>query len=92
VRDFVRMAFKAAGIDLEFRSSAENETALDTASGKTVLRINPKFYRPAEVELLIGDPAHALAKLGWAPQTTLEQLCQMMVQADLRRNQSGFSF
>ena len=92
VRDFVRMAFKAAGIDLEFRSSAENETALDTASGKTVLRINPKFYRPAEVELLIGDPTHALNKLGWAPQTTLEQLCQMMVQADLRRNQSGFSF
>jgi len=56
------------------------------------MRINPKFYRPAEVELLIGDPAHAKTKLGWEPKTTLEQLCQMMVEADLKRNQSGFSF
>jgi GDPmannose 4,6-dehydratase len=54
--------------------------------------VNPKFYRPAEVELLIGDPAKAEAKLGWAPHTTLEQLCQMMVEADLRRNAEGFSF
>ena len=52
----------------------------------------PKFYRPAEVELLIGDPAKAKAKLGWQPTTTLEQLCQMMIEADLRRNQNGFSF
>jgi len=56
------------------------------------MRINSKFYRPAEVELLIGNPAKAKAKLGWAPETTLEQLCQMMVEADLRRNQTGSSF
>ena len=56
------------------------------------MRINPKFYRPAEVELLIGDPGKAKAKLGWEPKTTLEQLCQMMVEADLQRNQAGFSF
>jgi GDPmannose 4,6-dehydratase len=92
VRDFVRMAFKGAGIELYFKGSAEQETAVDTATGKTVMRINPKFYRPAEVELLIGDPAKAKAKLGWEPKTTLEQLCQMMVEADLKRNQSGFSF
>jgi GDPmannose 4,6-dehydratase len=92
VRDFVRMAFKGAGIEVDFKGSAEQETAVDTATGKTVMRINPKFYRPAEVELLIGDPAKAKAKLGWAPETTLEQLCQMMVEADLRRNQAGFSF
>ena len=92
VRDFVRMAFKGAGIDVEFKGQAEGETAVDAAIGKTVMRVNPKFYRPAEVELLIGDPAKAKAKLGWAPQTTLEQLCQMMVEADLRRNQAGFSF
>jgi GDPmannose 4,6-dehydratase len=92
VRDFVRMAFKGAGITVDFKGSAENETAVDTASGKTVMRINPRFYRPAEVELLIGNPAKAKAKLGWAPATTLEQLCQMMVDADLRRNQQGFSF
>lgn len=92
VRDFVRMAFKGAGMAVEFKGSEERETAVDVATGKTVMRINPKFYRPAEVELLIGDPAHAKAKLGWEPRTTLEQLCQMMVEADLRRNQQGFSF
>ena len=92
VRDFVRMAFKGAGIDVEFKGQAEAETAVCTATGKTLMRVNPKFYRPAEVDLLIGDPAKAKAKLGWAPTTTLEQLCQMMVEADLRRNQAGFSF
>ncbi|RSZ43861.1 MULTISPECIES: GDP-mannose 4,6-dehydratase [unclassified Variovorax] len=92
VRDFVTLAFKGAGIDVEFKGAAESEIAVDTASGKTVMRVNPKFYRPAEVELLIGDPAKAKAKLGWAPTTTLEQLCQMMVEADLRRNAQGFSF
>lgn len=92
VRDFVRMAFKGAGITVDFRGSAEGETAVDTATGKTLMRVNPKFYRPAEVELLIGDPARAKEKLGWEPHTTLEQLCQMMVEADLRRNEAGFSF
>ncbi|MGF6210329.1 GDP-mannose 4,6-dehydratase [Comamonas sp. 4034] len=92
VRDFVRMAFKGAGITVDFRGSAEGETAVDTATGKTLMRVNPKFYRPAEVELLIGDPARAKDKLGWEPHTTLEQLCQMMVEADLRRNEAGFSF
>ena len=56
------------------------------------MRINPKFYRPSKVELLIGDPAKVNTKLGWEPKTTIEQLCQMMVEADLRRNQAGFSF
>ena len=92
VRDFVRMAFKGAGIAVDFKGSEESETAIDSSTGKTVMRINPKFYRPAEVELLIGNPAKAKAVLGWEPATTLEQLCQMMVEADLRRNKSGFSF
>jgi GDPmannose 4,6-dehydratase len=92
VRDFVRMAFRGAGISVDFKGNAESETAIDTATGKTVMRINPKFYRPAEVELLIGNPAKAKAKLGWEPHTSLEQLCQMMVDADLRRNEAGFSF
>jgi GDPmannose 4,6-dehydratase len=92
VRDFVRMAFKGAGIIVDFSGCAEKEIAVDTSTGKTLMRINPKFYRPAEVELLIGDPTKARAKLGWQPNTTLEQLCQMMVSADLRRNQTGFSF
>ncbi|BEP33736.1 GDP-mannose 4,6-dehydratase [Variovorax sp. V59] len=92
VRDFVSMAFKGAGIAVDFKGSGEGESAVDTATGKTVMRINPKFYRPAEVELLIGNPAKAKAKLGWEPKTTLEELCQMMVEADLRRNRQGFSF
>ncbi len=92
VRDFVSMAFKGAGIAVEFKGSEENESAVDTATGKTVMRVNPKFYRPAEVDLLIGNPAKAKQKLGWEPQTTLEQLCQMMVDADLSRNEKGFSF
>ncbi|HMB55640.1 MAG TPA: GDP-mannose 4,6-dehydratase, partial [Arenimonas sp.] len=60
--------------------------------GRTLVRINPKFYRPAEVELLIDNPAKATAKLGWKPTTTLEQLCKMMVDADIARNERGFSF
>ena len=92
VREFVRMSFKGAGIDVAFQGEGEQETAIDQATGKTVMRINPAFYRPAEVDLLIGDPTHALNKLGWAPQTDLETLCQMMVEADLRRNRAGFSF
>ena len=62
VRDFVRMAFKGAGMVLEFRGIADNETAIDTATGKMVMRVNPKFYRPAEVELLIGDPAKEIGR------------------------------
>jgi GDPmannose 4,6-dehydratase len=92
VRDFVRMAFKGAGVTVDFKGTAENEIAIDTATGKTVMRVNPKFYRPTEVELLIGNPAKAKAILGWEAKTTLEQLCQMMVDADLRRIQQGFSF
>jgi len=92
VRDFLTMAFKGAGIEVDYRGQAEEEHAIDTATGKTVMRINPHFYRPAEVELLIGDPARAKDKLGWEPKTTLEELCAMMVEADLRRNNIGFSF
>jgi GDPmannose 4,6-dehydratase len=92
VRDFVSMAAKAAGFDLEWKGSAEDEVAIDRQSGKTLVRVNPKFYRPAEVELLIGNPLKAKNDLGWEPKTTLEQLCQMMVEADIRRNKNGFSF
>lgn len=92
VRDFVKLAFKAADINVEFAGYAEDETAIDTATGKVVMRINPRFYRPAEVDLLVGDPAKAKAKLGWAPTTGLEDLCRLMVDADLRRNEAGFSF
>jgi GDPmannose 4,6-dehydratase len=92
VRDFVRMAFKAVDIELDFRGAGIDEQGIDRKSGKTLLRINPRFYRPAEVDLLIGNPAKAKSKLGWEPRTTLEELCRMMVEADLRRNTRGVSF
>ena len=92
VRDFVTMAFKAVDTELKWRGEGEKEEAVNAANGKLLVRVNPKFYRPAEVDLLIGDPAKAKAKLGWEPKTSLEELCKMMVQADLRRNEAGFSF
>jgi GDPmannose 4,6-dehydratase len=92
VRDFVRMAFKAAGITVEFNGKAEGEMAVDVATGKTVMRVNAEFYRPTEGNLLIGNPAKAKAMLGWEPKTTLEQLCALLVEADLKRNERDFSF
>ena len=92
VRDFVSMAFKAIDVSIVWSGEADNEIGTCKKTGKVLVRVNPKFYRPAEVELLIGDPAKATEKLGWKPKTTLEELCQMMVDADLRRNKAGFSF
>jgi len=90
VRDFVIMACKAAEID--FEGEGEQERGIDTATGKTIVRVNPRFYRPAEVELLIGNPAKAKRELGWEPKATLEELCPMMVEADLIRDAHGVSF
>lgn len=92
VRDFVTMAFKAADIELEFSGKDESEIAKDKATGKVVVKVNPKFYRPAEVDLLIGNPQKAKDELGWEPKCNLEELCSMMVKEDLRRNKIGFSF
>ncbi|WP_095152896.1 GDP-mannose 4,6-dehydratase [Pseudomonas sp. Irchel s3b5] len=92
VRDFVSMAFKAVGITISWAGTAEDEQGTDAATGKVLVTINPKFYRPTEVELLIGNPAKAKEVLGWEPKTSLEELCRMMVEADLRRNEQGFSF
>jgi GDPmannose 4,6-dehydratase len=92
VREFVEMAFKAVGKTLEWQGTAENERGLCTLTGAELVAVNPDFYRPAEVELLIGDPAKARRLLGWEPQVTLEQLCEMMVTADLARVERGVSF
>ena len=92
VRDFATLAFKAAGIGVEWKGGAENEKGVRTDTGKTVVKVNPKFYRPAEVDMLIGDPAHAKEVLGWQARTTLEDLCRVMVEADLRRVARDVSF
>jgi GDPmannose 4,6-dehydratase len=92
VRDFATMAFQAADYRIEWRGSGQQEIGVDAASGKTLVQVSPTFYRPSEVQLLIGDPSKAKAQLDWSASTTLEELCQMMVQADLRRNAIGATF
>ena len=61
-------------------------------TNKKIVAVNPKFYRPAEVELLIGNPIKAKQELNWEPKTTLEELCQMMIEADTRRNIAGTTY
>ena len=92
VRDFVSMAAKAADFHLIWQGSGEQEVGIDSKTGNAIVKINPKFYCPAEVDLLIGNPDKAKQQLGWEPKTTLESLCHMMVEADLRRNQQDRSF
>lgn len=92
VRDFVTMAFKAAGIEIEYQGSDENEIGLDKNTGQVIMRVNSAYYRPAEVELLIGNAEKVKKELGWKAKTSLEELCKLMVEADLRRNMQGNSF
>jgi len=92
VRDFTTLAFKAVGIELEWKGKDESEAGIRTDTGKVVVKVSPKFYRPAEVDMLIGDATHAREVLGWQAKITLEELCRMMVEADLRRVERGVSF
>lgn len=92
VRDFVRLTAKAVGIDLEFKGQGESEVGIDARTGKVLVRVNERFYRPAEVDLLIGNASKAKEKLNWVPKTELEELCALMVAADLRRNEAGASY
>lgn len=91
VREFVRLAFEAIDMPLYWEGKAEQEVGRDT-TGAVRVRVDPAFYRPAEVDLLIGDAGKAAHELGWQPETTLEALCRMMVEADLRRQRAGLSF
>ncbi|MCJ8502472.1 GDP-mannose 4,6-dehydratase [Desulfatitalea alkaliphila] len=92
VREFATMAAKVAGYDLRWEGEGTNETGIDRASGRTLVKINPKFYRQAEVDMLIGNPEKARTELGWEAETTLEELCALMVEADIRRNESGVCY
>jgi GDPmannose 4,6-dehydratase len=85
VRDFVKMAFAAADIDVAFDGQGEDEVAYEVGKGRVLVSVNPEFYRPAEVDLLIGDPSYAKTKLGWESRTDLEELCRSMVHADVMR-------
>ena len=92
VRHFVELAFAQIGVMLEWSGKEENEIGVDPKSGQTRVRINPAFYRPAEVDLLIGNPGKAERDLGWKPVVKLEELARLMVEADMRRNAAGWSF
>jgi GDPmannose 4,6-dehydratase len=92
IRDFVKMSFAEVGIDLAFKGEAENEEGYIVACnnpeyqlpiGKTVVKVDPRYYRPTEVELLIGDPTKANTQLGWKPKYTLAEMCKEMVASDL---------
>lgn len=85
VRSFVEQAALHAGFDLEWQGQDENSIAFDRKSGKTIVRVNPAFYRPAEVDVLIGDPRKANTQLGWKPEVNFHALIKMMAEADLRR-------
>ncbi len=84
VRDFAKAAFKAAGIEVEFEGSGVDEIAKDKATGKVVLKVNPKFFRPAEVELLVGDPSKAEKELGWVREISFDEMVERMVANDLK--------
>ncbi|HYS34934.1 MAG TPA: GDP-mannose 4,6-dehydratase [Pseudonocardiaceae bacterium] len=92
VRDFVSLSFKAVGIELRWEGAADTERGLDADGGRELVRVNPRYYRPAEVDLLLGDAAKARTVLGWQAATTIEELTRMMVEADVARNTRGFSF
>ncbi len=82
VREFISMAFLEVGINLKWQGKGENEKGIDPA-GKVIVEIDPKYYRPAEVDLLLGDASKAKNKLGWVAKCTVAELCKEMVQADL---------
>ena len=83
VREFVEIAFAETGRSIEWRGKGVEETGVDRKSGKTVVRIDPVYFRPTEVDLLIGDASKAREKLGWKPKTSFAQLVSEMVAGDL---------
>jgi GDPmannose 4,6-dehydratase len=84
VRDFITMAFEEAGITLCWEGAGIDERGIDAATGKTLVEIDPRYFRPSEVELLIGDPSKAKVKLGWEPKVKLPELVKMMVENDIK--------
>ena len=82
VREFVELAFSIAGIKVEWKGKAEKEIGIDAATGETIVAIDPRFYRPTEVEQLLGNPAKAKEKLGWEPKVKFAELVKIMTVAD----------
>ena len=89
IRQFCEFAFNHAGIELEWHGSGEKETATDKATGKTVIAVDPKLFRPAEVELLLGDRTKAEKLLGWKPKVLAPELAKIMVDYDMKYDNYG---
>jgi GDPmannose 4,6-dehydratase len=85
VRTFAERVFERLGMSLEWQGSGTTEQGIDTKTGQVVIRIDPRYFRPAEVDLLLGDPAKAKRQLGWELKTSFDQLVNMMVDADLKQ-------
>jgi GDPmannose 4,6-dehydratase len=86
VREFCSLAFKEVGIELKWEGSGVNEKGIDVKSGKSVVEVDPKYFRPAEVDQLLGDPTKAKQTLGWNPRkTSFEQLVKIMVAHDMEK-------
>ena len=92
VRSFCELAAEALAFDLVWEGEGSDTIGIDRRSRNTIIRINPKNYRPAEVDLLVGDASRAQERLGWSSKTTLARLIEMMVEADLRRARDGQRF
>jgi GDPmannose 4,6-dehydratase len=92
VRHFVEICCKIVDINIAWKGTGFDEIGLDTESGKEIIKINQKFYRPAEVDILIGDSTKAKNELGWQAKTSLEDLCKKMIEADMKRVKTGISF
>ncbi len=92
VRSFVELAFGAVGRDIAWSGSGVDEVGHDAKSGELLVKVNPQYFRPAEVDLLLGDASLAKRDFGWEAKTSLQDLCRVMVEADLARNARGASF
>lgn len=90
VRQFVEYAFEETGVKIRWQGSNVDEVGVDAATGKVKVKIDPRYFRPAEVELLWGDATKANTKLGWTPQCDVRELCKMMVRYDLAHDSYGF--
>jgi len=89
IREFVELAFKEVGVEIVWSGEGVNEKGIDKATGKVLVLVNPKYFRPAEVELLWGDPSKAMQELNWEPKTSLEELVKIMVKYDLENDNYG---
>ncbi|WP_292391019.1 GDP-mannose 4,6-dehydratase [Methanosarcina sp. UBA5] len=92
VREFTELAFKEVGIEILWKGKGSEEVGIDSSTGKIIVEIDPRYYRPTEVDLLIGDPSKANEKLGWKPKVKLEELVKIMIKADEKAVKENHSF